>query len=311
MKRPWLWRLSVATSPEAGEAVSELVTRLFGLSASTFTDAQFRASTVTVYSTNRTQFSVSRLQQLHASLKRIRSCGLKTRPARVSLRLLRREDWAESWKKHFRPSEIGPALLVKPSWSGCRPRRGQAVIVLDPGLSFGTGQHPTTAFCLRQIVHRRKPGTRQSFLDIGTGSGILAIAAAKLDCAPVAAFDSDPEAVRAAKANARENGVAGHIHISHEDVTKLPRQSRRCYDLVCANLLSPLLLLERDRIVNLVARCGTLVLAGILKTEFAQVQRAYERAGLRLVASRTEKEWRSGAFEFKRARRKEQGTTSD
>src|SRR5208337_4372949 len=120
---------------------------------------------------------------------------------------VKREDWAESWKKHFKPLEIifrrdefhespkkenqfklgtrpsersAKSLLVKPSWSKKRPRKNQAVVILDPGLSFGTGQHPTTAFCLRELVRCGKIETRRSFLDIGTGSGILAIAARKL-----------------------------------------------------------------------------------------------------------------------------------
>src|SRR5439155_618396 len=82
-------------------------------------------------------------------------------------------------------------LLIKPSWSRRRARRGQAVVILDPGLSFGTGQHPTTVFCLRELARLRKPGERQAFLDIGTGSGILAVAAAKLGYSPVCASEFD------------------------------------------------------------------------------------------------------------------------
>jgi len=306
MKRlPLLWRLSVATSPEAEDAVSELLASLFGHPASIYTDAETGASTVTVYCPQRTDLSAAKLRQLCVGLKRIQSCGLKIRPARVSARRLHHEDWAESWKKHFQPIEIGSALLVKPSWSRRRPCAGQAVVALDPGLSFGTGRHPTTVFCLRQIVRCRKAGKHQSFLDIGTGSGILAIAAAKLGCAPVNAFDFDAEAVRVAKANARKNGVAGKVRISCQDLTELPRRSRERYDLVCANLVSTLLLAERDRIVNRVALRGTLVLAGVLKTEFAEVRCAYENAGMRLIASRAEKEWHSGAFAHKEATRKE------
>src|SRR5439155_23112501 len=116
----------------------------------------------------------------------------------------------------------GLALLLKPSWSRCRARRGQAVVVLDPGLSFGTGQHPTTRFCLEQIVARRTQDRGQSFLDMGTGSGILAIAAAKLGYHPVAAFDVDAHAVRIARANARKNGVADTLHPRRQDLRQLP-----------------------------------------------------------------------------------------
>jgi ribosomal protein L11 methyltransferase len=170
------------------------------------------------------------------------------------------------------------------------------VVVLDPGLSFGTGQHPTTAFCLEQLVARRSSKERQSLLDLGTGSGILAIAAAKLGYKPISALDFDAEAVRVARVNARRNRVADRIRFSRRDLTRMPRRAGRTYAVVCANLLADLLLAERERILARLQPVGLLVLAGILKTEFAAVQAAYEAAGLRLVASRAEKEWRSGGF---------------
>jgi ribosomal protein L11 methyltransferase len=189
-------------------------------------------------------------------------------------------------------------LLIKPSWSRRKPKPGQASLVLDPGLSFGTGQHATTGFCLREIARRQRPGVKQSFLDVGTGSGILALAAAKLGYAPVHAFDFDPDAVRVARANAKRNGVHAKLRINQQDVTKLPAKAPRQYDLVCANLISTLLIAERKRISGLVRPDGELVLAGILRKEFGEVQAAYETLGMRLTASRSEREWRSGAFVF-------------
>ncbi len=146
--------------------------------------------------------------------------------------------------------------------------------------------------------NRSKLAATKSFLDIGTGSGILAIAAAKLGYKPVHAFDFDPEAVRVARANARVNQVGRKIKIARGDVTKLPLRPARKFDLVCANLISNLLIAERRRIVAQLNPGGTLVLAGILKSEFAQVQKAFEALGLKLVAAKSEKEWRSGSFQF-------------
>ena len=217
--------------------------------------------------------------------------------AKLTVSKVRREDWAESWKRHFKPIVVGRDLLLRPSWSRHRPRQGQVEVVLDPGLSFGTGQHPTTAFCLRQLVaHRPRKGERRSLLDMGTGSGILAIAAAKLGYAPIEAFDYDPQAVRVALVNARANRVERRIRILRRDITRMPPHRTRKYSMVCANLIASLLLSERDRIVERVQSGGALVLAGILESEFEKVQRAYEAAGMNLLASRTEKEWRSGAF---------------
>jgi ribosomal protein L11 methyltransferase len=163
-------------------------------------------------------------------------------------------------------------------------------------MSFGTGQHPTTSFCLRELVRRRRATQPQSFLDIGTGSGILAIAAAKLGYNPVDAFDFDPEAIRIAQANARLNRVSDRIRFARQDVTRLARRAPRQYSVICANLISTLLEAARARILARLAQGGVLVVAGILDTEFPRVAAAYQATGLRLVRSRVEKEWRSGAF---------------
>ncbi len=172
--------------------------------------------------------------------------------------------------------------------------------MLDPGLSFGTGHHATTSFCLREVVRFCARGGG-SFLDIGTGSGILAIAAAKLGAQPIEAFDFDPEAVRVARENSRRNRVQHKLKPAQQDVTQVPRTPRRRFDLVCANLISNLLVQERQRIVARVAPTGTLVLAGILQTEFEHVRKNFEASGLKLVRRRNEKEWASGAFVFSRA----------
>ena len=245
-------------------------------------------------------------EEISAGLQRIKNCGLKIGAGKIKIAKVRREDWAESWKRHFKPIEIGNSLLVKPSWSKKRPRKNQAVVILDPGLSFGTGQHPTTEFCLREIVAsalraKIEPQARRyakSFLDIGTGSGILAIAAAKLGYKPVRAIDFDPEAVRVARANARVNGVLKKIKIARGDVTKLSTKPKEQFDLVCANLISNLLIAERKKIVAQLKPGGVLVLAGILKSEFSEVQKEFENLGLKLISSRSKKEWRSGSFCF-------------
>jgi ribosomal protein L11 methyltransferase len=296
MKRTMLWKISVTTAPEAEDAVTELLESAFGQSVSSYTDAETGITVVSAYVPTRPDWSQARQKELAVGLRRIATSGLDLGRGQIKLKSIRKEDWAESWKLHFKPLVIGSALLLKPSWSRRRPRKGQAVVVLDPGLSFGTGRHPTTAFCLRQLVARRRSGRSQSCLDIGTGSGILAIAAAKLGYAPVDAFDFDPEAVRVALANARRNGVAAKIRFQRQDLTRLPRRSPQQYSLICANLVSSLLVAERERILARLRADGVLVIAGILEEEFAQVQQVFESAGLRLMAGRTQNEWRCGAF---------------
>ena len=305
MKQKPLWKISVATSLEAEDAVAELLGSLTASAAAAFFNLETGASVVSVFSDK--PFPKKIRRKITGGLEQIKNCGLKIGTGKIEIAKLKREDWAESWKKHFKPIEIGGSLFVKPSWSKKRPRKGQSVVILDPGLSFGTGQHPTTSFCLHQIVaalcDRRKrrsqsAATTKSFLDIGTGSGILAIAAAKLGFQPVCAFDFDPAAVRVAKANARVNGVQRKLQIKRGDVLKLPAKPKKQYDLVCANLISNLLIAETRKITAQMKRGGTLVLAGILAAEFHEVQRAFENCGLKLASARSEREWRSGSFCF-------------
>jgi ribosomal protein L11 methyltransferase len=314
-RSPALWRIAVDTTAEAEDAVSELLSSLFGVPAAAYFDTERRTSRVSVFLEHGTFSPAAAPAQLAAGLERVRSAGLDAGPATVEVARVKREDWAESWKKHFKPISVkirkadladaarggsGPAqsLLVKPGWSKRRPARNQVVVRLDPGLSFGTGQHPTTGFCLREIVRCQPLGASRSFLDIGTGSGILAIAAAKLGYAPVHGFDFDPEAVRVARENAAKNRVTRRVQLQPGDVTRLPLRTGRRYDLVCANLISNLLIAERRRIVSQLQPTGTLVLAGILAAEFTEVERAFADFKLRLRSGRTENEWRSGAFCF-------------
>ena len=291
-----LWKISVTTTPEAEDAVSELLGSTCAQAASSYTDVENRVTTVSCYVRDKASWSRATRATLALGLERIAASGLDLGPGGILLKRIRRADWAEAWKRHFRPVTIGSTLLLKPGWSRRRPRKGQAVVVLDPGLSFGTGRHPTTAFCLRQLVAQHRRGAAQSCLDVGTGSGILAIAAAKLGYTPVHAFDCDPQSVCIARANARRNRVSAQIGFRREDLTRLPCRAERHYSLICANLTCPLLLGQHARLLARLRPDGVLVVAGILQGEFAEVQLTLERAGLRLLAGRTEGEWRSGAF---------------
>src|SRR5882762_5110446 len=163
-----LWKLSVTTTDEAEEAVVVLLAETFGTQPSAYADRETRKATVTLYFEQKPVLSKEQRARLSSGLQKIEQCGLDIGRGQVALARVRREDWAESWKRHFKPIEIGATLLVKPSWSRRRAKSGQATVVLDPGLSFGTGQHATTRFCLRQLTRFRNRRVSQAFLDVGT-----------------------------------------------------------------------------------------------------------------------------------------------
>jgi ribosomal protein L11 methyltransferase len=290
-----LTKISVATSVEADEAVAGLLADVLGQPASSYTHFDTGRTHAAVYLPRAQDWSVPKRRQLAAGLELLRQEGVNIGAGRITVSKVRREDWAESWKRHFRPLVIGKSLMIKPSWSRRQPVRGQAVVVLDPGLSFGTGQHPTTRFCLEELVASRRPGTRQTFLDIGSGSGILSIAAAKLGFAEVTGFDNDPEAIRVARANARVNQASRLVHYAQKDLTQ-SRPARGRFDVICANLTHDLLVQARDRILAYLADGGCLVLAGILHTQFLLVHRAYRVPGLVLQRRQRVGEWESACF---------------
>jgi ribosomal protein L11 methyltransferase len=289
-----LWRISVATTPEAEDAVAELLRSALNCPAATYLDLETGVSTVSVFCGRNPARNVHKT--ISAGLRQIQNYGLEILPGNISITRIRRADWAESWKRHFRPIEIGGALLVKPSWSKQRAAKNQRVVILDPGLSFGTGQHPTTAFCLREIVRHRDHARRQSFLDLGTGSGILAIAAAKLGYQPVRALDCDAAAIRVAGRNSQANGVWNKMQITRADVAKLPLRPEQKIDLICANLTADVLLAARKRIAAQLNHGGMLVLAGILHREFPAARKTFTNLGLKLVARERRQGWSSGSF---------------
>lgn len=287
MTRRPLVAVSIPVSKRNEASVTALMAKVFRQYPAVYREEKTGRSTATAY--------------LDANWDR--STGLHLRRALENLGVdwnsvqshkLPRERWAESWKKHFKAFTVGGKLLVQPGWSRRKPRRGQARVILDPGLSFGTGQHPTTRFCLEQIVRFR--ANARSFLDVGTGSGILAIAAAKLGYGPIQAFDSDPDAIRIAVANARANRVGRRIVFACADLARFLNESNRTWDLICANLTHDLLLQEARGLTRILRKNGRLVLSGILRFQFQRVERRFGQAGLRLENVLLDEGWKSAVL---------------
>jgi ribosomal protein L11 methyltransferase len=180
------------------------------------------------------------------------------------------DDWFDGWKRFHAPVVIGDRLRVRPPWEGSAATAGRLDIVIDPGQAFGTGSHDSTRACLELMLELEPAG---SFADIGCGSGVLAIAAAGLGWAPVMALDHEPEAVRAASANSRANGV--DVEVRRFDLRRGPPPEA---ETIAANLLRPLLL---DLAAGLSRAPGRLVAGGLLRDEADEVADAFARRGLR------------------------------
>lgn len=165
---------------------------------------------------------VERLEQF---IREIREYPLDVGEGRITVRDVKEEDWATGWKKYFKPVRITERLTIKPTWEEYRPGPEEIVLELDPGMAFGTGTHATTALCLRLLERYVKPGV--DVIDVGTGSGILAIAAAKLGARAVLALDLDPVAVSSAAENVRINGLAERVEVKKSDLLQALKARER------------------------------------------------------------------------------------
>jgi len=200
----------------------------------------------------------------------------------LEAREIEEEDWLEAWKAQFTPIRIG-RFLVRPSWSEATPAGDAIELVLDPGMAFGTGLHPTTQQALEALSTLALEA--RSVLDVGTGSGILAIAAAKRGASPVVAVDVDPLAVEAARENADRNGVA--IPVGSGSAADVPGR----FDFVIANIVSAVLQQIASDLVARLAPRGTLVLAGIAEPSEAPTRDAFVRAGLKVLDRNKRDDW--------------------
>ncbi len=200
----------------------------------------------------------------------------------MQTREVNEEDWANAWKDYYHVTHIGQRLVIRPSWRDYTPKPGEVVLTLDPGMAFGTGVHPTTRMCIEQVEQRVAPGMR--VLDVGTGSGILALAAAKLGAQSVYAIDNSSVATESASANAELNGLQDRIQVvlGVLDEAEAARMAGR-FDLVLANIIAHVIGSIAPQLTQTLAPHGTLVVSGIIEARRQDAEGPLLAAGLTLV----------------------------
>jgi len=203
--------------------------------------------------------------------------------------LVDEQDWAEAWKVHYHPVRIGKRLLIRPQWVQMHIPEGVIDISLDPGMAFGTGTHPTTQLCLEALEDYVKPGI--GVLDLGTGSAILAIAAAKLGAAHVLALDIDPVAVSVAQKNVADSGTSQLITVQEGSLESVVTSARR-FDLIVVNILARIIIQMCDQHLGEVVRPGgSAIFSGIIQDQADDVDAALIKTGLEIVNRRIQGDW--------------------
>ena len=300
MAGAWL-ELAVEADVEAVEAVSEILGR--AAPGGTSVEPRFdlvddglgaridpsRPVIVRAYLPARDMAQAERAAaEVAVALGHLQAFGL--RPIEeLRTRLVDEGDWAEAWKAHFPVLRVGRRLVVRPTWRRHRRQAADVVLAMDPGMAFGTGLHPTTRLCLAGVENLADRGllTGSRVLDVGCGSGILAIAALKLGAVSAVGLDTDPIAIEATLANARRNGLARRVRARHGSLPS----GEGPFDVVLANLIAGLLVRIAAGLHDELNPGGTLLASGIFVDREAEVRAAFEAVGLRIEARDAEGDW--------------------
>ena len=296
----WL-ELAVEADVEAVEAVSEILGR--AAPGGTSVEPAFelvdeglgarldptRPAIVRAYVPARDRAVAARaVAEVTEALGHLQAFGL--RPiGELRTRLVQETDWADAWKAYFPVMRIGRRLVIRPTWRRHRRAPGDVVLALDPGMAFGTGLHPTTRLCLAgvEVLADRGVLAGARVLDVGCGSGILAIAALKLGAAMALGLDTDPIAIEATSANARRNALVRRLRVRGGSLPS----AEPVFDVVLANLIAGVLVPLAPGLHDELRSGGSLLASGIFVDREGEVREAFEAADLRVTGRSAEGDW--------------------
>lgn len=209
--------------------------------------------------------------------------------AQIETKLMAEEEWANAWKKYYQPFHLGHHIFVVPSWVEAEDEPGDIRISLDPGMAFGTGTHETTSMCMELLEEQVQSG--DTVFDIGCGSGILGIVAAKVGAKTVICSDLDPNAVLVAKENVQKNQVEGQVEVYAGDLTQVPAIQNRQADVIVANIIADVIIVLAPQAKKFLKQSGCLIASGIIKERRSDVEKALKEAGYQIQEVKEQGSW--------------------
>ena len=223
---------------------------------------------------------------IREKIRNLTEFGLSIGSGTVELSNVNQEDWESAWKQYFKPVHVTDRIVVKPEWEEYSPQEGEIVIEIDPGMAFGTGTHETTSMCINQIEKNLKAG--DMVIDIGSGSGILSMAAVLLGAEKATGVDLDPVAVRVALENVELNNLQDKIEILHGNLTDVIREKA---DIVVANIMADIILILLEDVRAFIKDDGLFISSGIIQEKRAAVEARLLEKNFRIVEVETKGEW--------------------
>ena len=290
----WL-KITIETDPVLVETISDFIVGVIGAGVETGAPDEPNFGTLICY----LQKANPSPAEVDATVARITSylnevAGIFSMPTpTLETSFFEEEDWSSSWKVHFKPFAIVPGLVIAPTWEEYHPAPGEAVITMDPGMAFGTGHHATTTLSLDLLRRTLAASGGKRLLDVGTGTGILGMAALLFGAESVLGIDNDPEAVAAAAENVRRNFQDDRMQVSLTPLGKLTGQ----FDIVVANIVHDVLIDLAEDLTRLTAEEGVLILSGILVgQQVVSIKRFFAGKGFLLLDQEERKEWAALRF---------------
>ncbi|MGD2126488.1 MAG: 50S ribosomal protein L11 methyltransferase [Desulfobacteraceae bacterium] len=266
----WL-EISVDVHPVAHEALSAF---LFNLGCNGIVTEEFRNRTLKAYLPVKKEFEDIQ-NRIKLFLRELEKIFLEVKSPKLTISQINDQDWSLIWRNFFRPQRITGKLTILPPWEPIPPCLEGHVITIDPGPAFGTGQHPTTRMCL-EAIEKCSPAGSWTMLDVGTGSGILAIYGAKLEATRILALDTDPVALRWAERNIALNDLSGAIELSSVTLENWAEG----FSLVTANLILDTILELFPHFARVLDHGGQIILSGLLREQVHEVEKELARYGL-------------------------------
>lgn len=216
----------------------------------------------------------------------LRDFGIDIGEGSVSLGQVNESDWANEWKKYYKPTKVGQRIVVKPTWEDYKRENGELIIELDPGMAFGTGTHETTSMCIREL--EKYVNEDSKVFDIGCGSGILAIAAAKLGAKEVLAVDLDEVAVKVSKENVEENNVSDSVEVRHGNLMDVVKDRA---DVVVANIIADIIKILAKDVHNFMKKDAVFISSGIILDKVDEVKESLIENGFEIIDIKKLGEW--------------------